>query len=272
MIRVLAEPQAILRRMGDQAANWLTRARLLTSELERAGRYVKLDAIWSEIKADLVELQHVKCAYCERILGSAGVEWSVDHFRPKGAVRYRDRLPGGVRDVGGASTVGYYLLAYDLGNLVATCLPCNTFHKSNYFPTAQPRRLNSTDPAQLVAEQPYLVNPVDHGDDDPEALIAWRGPVPTAAADGGFARDRALVTIDVLGLATREELVRERVLVLIGVWLAYRAGDQRALDRLCQPTGLHAACAREFRRLCELDPDVAKTEYELIQDLLSPPN
>lgn len=270
MIRVAVGRQAVLRRMGSAAAHWMTRARLFTSEDEQAGRHIRRDNIWSEVKADLVALQHAKCAYCERRLGSAGVEWTVDHFRPKGAVRRRDALPAGACDVGGASAVGYYRLAYELENLLAACLPCNNAHKSDFFPTAQGRRLGSADPTELAGERPYLISPASQQDTDPEQAIGWRGPVPTPAGDG-FTRQRALVTIDVLGLASREELIRERVLVLIGVWLAHSCGDSEVLDLLCDPTNQHAGCARRFRRLCQEQPAAAQAEYALLRRLVQAP-
>jgi hypothetical protein len=272
VIRVLAGRQAILRRLGTMANSWAGRAHHMTEENRRAGRHVRNTNIWSELKDGLVELQQQKCAYCERRLGSAGIEWAVDHFRPKGRISARKSLLANATDVGGDSDVGYYLLAYDADNYVVACLTCSA-RKANGFPTGRDRRPHTADPAELAQENAYLINPADRLDLDPEHAIAWRGPIPTPGQVAGFDRLRALVTIDVLGLA-REDLVRDRILVILGVLLAHQgtaAGpDVAMLDALCGPASQHAGCARYFRRLCETDLQAAHAELANLRAILLP--
>ena len=113
MIRISAGRDAILRGLGDDAGSWLGQARALTNENQLARRHQKREFLWSRTKTVLAALQGHLCAYCGRRLGDAGQDWTVDHFRPKGAVAACDILPAGAVDVGGRSATGYYLLAYE---------------------------------------------------------------------------------------------------------------------------------------------------------------
>jgi uncharacterized protein (TIGR02646 family) len=265
MIRLAIANRDLRERIEAVAADWFTRARLLTGRNADAREHVAASPIWSEVRAVLARLQRGKCAYCERKLGSSGDEVTIDHFRPKGGIT---AWHGRATDVGGASRTGYYLLAYDPHNYVAACWRCNNKWKGSRFPTAQPRRLDTAEAHVLAEELPYLVSPADPEDIDPEQLIGWDGPVPVPADPAE--RDRALVTIDVLGLA-HEDLVKERQLVLRSVWLAHRNAHgenpevfaKAMLDDLCSPASAHSSCARRFRALCDEDPAAALRHVEV---------
>jgi uncharacterized protein (TIGR02646 family) len=69
-----------------------------------------------QVRAALEALFHDKCAYCETE-ASAGFDWNVEHFRPKGKVAERDGHPG------------YYWLAYEWTNLYPACSHCNQRRK-----------------------------------------------------------------------------------------------------------------------------------------------
>ncbi|GLY44498.1 hypothetical protein Amsp01_105210 [Amycolatopsis sp. NBRC 101858] len=238
---------------------------MLTGQNERAGAHVTATPIWSEVRAVLARLQRGKCAYCERKLGSSGDEVTIDHFRPKGKIA---AWKGRAADVGGASRTGYFLLAYDPRNYLAACRRCNNKWKGSRFPTARSRRLDTAEADLLAEELPYLVSPADPEDIDPERLIGWDGPMPIPADPAG--RDRALVTIDVLGLA-HEDLVKERQLVLRNVWLAHQNAQgekpdvlaKAMLDDWCSPASAHSACARRFRELCDENPAAARRHVEV---------
>ncbi|MFL6232671.1 MAG: retron system putative HNH endonuclease [Thermoanaerobaculia bacterium] len=69
-----------------------------------------------QVRAALEALFHDKCAYCETE-SSAGFDWNVEHFRPKGQVAERADHPG------------YYWLAYEWSNLYPSCSHCNQRRK-----------------------------------------------------------------------------------------------------------------------------------------------
>jgi hypothetical protein len=263
VIRIESDPESLRAAVLAVAPTWLIRAAALTHDNEVAGRHVGTQNIWSQIKPVFIDLQNRKCAYCERYLGKFGVEWDVEHYRPKGRV---DDWPPPAVGVAAVEDEGYYLLAYDLGNYLAACKTCNSRFKRNFFPIANGRRTRTKNPRLLRTEQPLLVHPLDDADTDPEDLIEFYGPVPRPAASSGLLRRRALATIDILQLA-REDLVVQRCAVIIGVWLAHSlvtANDAQspeahaALERACQSTSEHASCARSFRRLCDLDEPTAR--------------
>ncbi|MFB1298611.1 hypothetical protein ACAG24_024175 [Mycobacterium sp. pW049] len=260
------------------AANesWVQRAAELTQANRDAACHLESGNIWSKIKPVFVELQQKKCGYCERVLGSGAIEWDVEHFRPKKKV---DAWADGesIRDIGGSDATGYYLLAYEPENYLASCKRCNSTFKSNYFPTAAPRMTSATEAADLRQEKAYLLDPADPEGLDPELAIRWKGIFPKCGQQDGFPGDQARTTIAILGLATRDDLLRERARTLFGVWLAFKAlrnGDQTAhadLDLLCSSHFPHASCARAFRQLCEDDFEAAADEYhQRVEPFLSP--
>ncbi len=117
-----------------EVPGWLKRAKRRTSKLQKLKRYDEKTAIWSEVKAVFAQLQHDKCAYCERKLRGASddgkVEQDVEHFRPKSEV-----TTWSPKDTSGQSDrqetgVGYFLLAYAPQNYLISCKTCNSTLKA----------------------------------------------------------------------------------------------------------------------------------------------
>jgi hypothetical protein len=251
--------------VARRAKNWGFRASIRTNRLRLAGRYDERSGIWGEVKPVYLALQHGKCAYCERQV--AGVhECDVEHFRPKGAV---ERWPpaGGPAypfATGAGWADGYYLLAYDICNYLVACKTCNTRWKGTYFPIAGRRGPQVDDCRALGHERPYLIYPLGELDADPEALITFVGPLPVPRARSGRAANRARVTIDLLGLGVREELVRERSRLIHALWIALtslagtpppllRAEAERAVRFLTTPVSPHCSCCRAYVALFRAD-------------------
>jgi hypothetical protein len=186
---------------------WLTRARTLTTELKKKPRK-KIASQWSDIKNVYTRRQNGKCAFCERLLGKhelSSVEFDVEHFRPKNAVRLwptaeliRDlHLPADFpRPLGNGK--GYRFLAYHHLNYASSCKTCNSRLKGSYFPVAGKHRFTGTDPRKLQEqERPYLIYPLGDFDEDPETLLGFEGyfAIPKAPSTQRFEHDRARVTI-----------------------------------------------------------------------------
>ena len=122
-------------RIDQLSPTWRDRALVRTDVYRNAGRYVsthngkKLGNFWSDIKRLFMELQHFKCAFCERRLEMddlvGELEYDVEHFRPKnGATRWptRTSADGGPDfgfDVGDPLKPAYWLLAYHFLNYSA---------------------------------------------------------------------------------------------------------------------------------------------------------
>jgi hypothetical protein len=263
VIRVPLSYDDLWQEIDGRRPSWRAKAGRLALANETAQRHVGEENIWSEIKPIFVRRQRAKCAYCERRLGSAAIEWDVEHFRPKGGVDAWASPTGVIRRSGKADSAGYYLLAFDPRNYLVACSACNTSHKRNFFPVRRRRTLSSRDPVALRNEDAYLLNPLDQDDEDPEELIHFYGVTPRPASRQRGLRARATVTIEVLGLM-REDLESDRAEVIMHLWNAIllrdthaSAGDpireqaERSLRALSGEGSPHANCARSFLRLCE---------------------
>jgi hypothetical protein len=249
------DPAELARRVEAAVPTWPERARTKTDANRAAGRHVSTDNIWSDIKAVFIAHQRRKCAYCERQLGDDGIEWDVEHYRPKGLIKVWRSPSGAARDKGGADSTGYFLLAFDIGNYMVSCKPCNSRNKAAYFPTAAKRALTTTAVAQLRTERPYLLNPLDVTETPPDTLIGFRGITPRSIADTTEGAQRAVISIELLGL-TRSDLDFERAKTLMGVYNALlleesetpavREQSRRTIRALTGPGSPFTNCARSF--------------------------
>ena len=278
-------------RITDKSPTWLQRAAERTERFRALGRYQENSSIWSQVKSVYMELQgECKCAYCERKLEAASyglIEQDVEHFRPKSSVRAWD-MPHSLKDQGIDATPapdedrGYFMLAYHPFNYAASCKPCNSRLKGDFFPIAGVYDLTGDDPNDLHQEKPYLIYPIGQVDEAPEKLIRFHGVSPYAIADSGYRRARALVTIEFFGLddlEKRKNLVRERAVIIVAVYpqlekLANGAtGMENAaakdlVEAFTAPSAPHANCARSFQCLFESDPVEAKAVFERAVELV----
>ena len=119
-------------------------AELLEQKIVKASCYKKANPKLNELYLD-------KCAYCE--LKYLATSWTdIEHYRPKSK---------------------YYWLAYEWSNLLPTCPKCNRL-KNDEFPLInEDKRVSShseingkldkskckINSAELLAEQPYILNP-----------------------------------------------------------------------------------------------------------------
>lgn len=264
-------------RADDQAKGrrtpWLTKARTLTRELQRHPRQ-EIRSEWSEIKSIYTRRQHGKCAFCERLLGEhelSAVEFDVEHFRPKNAVkawppaslREELKLPTDFPQSRGSGS-GYRLLAYHPLNYASSCKTCNSRLKANYFPIAGRHVFAATSPQEAAAvEKPYLVYPLGDFDSDPESLIAFEGilAVPAAPSTRRYEHDRGRVIIAFFRLnEERTDLLLLRAKQLdnvfskIELWTAVRSPARRVaiwadVTRLADESNDHASCVRHLLKL-----------------------
>ena len=281
MIRYPVTQKQLEAAVDAHSPTWRERARERTLAFRQAGGYSEPPApIWSEIKPVFMRLQHDKCAYCERQLGSVErgqIEHDIEHFRPKNGVRAWPSTPEQQTRLGydfaavDAFEEGYYLLAYHLLNYAVACKICNTVLKSNYFPVAASHISGQGEPRNLAAEQALLIYPLGDLDQNPEDLIYFDGPVPLPRSSeaASYAYQRARVTIDFFELATREELVRERLRIMGSLWLALRgeaqAGSEAAqaefagyVKLYCDPAHPHCNFARSYKRLFDTNREKAQ--------------
>jgi hypothetical protein len=291
MIRYPITPAKLRARIEAHSPEWLIKAAERTDGFEEAGRFTETDgtSMWGDVKEVYMQLQHDKCAYCERQLSDKGVgkaEFDVEHYRPKNGVKVwpsntmkKKRGLSYDFETGDAYPAGYYLLAYEPLNYAVACKPCNSALKSNYFPIAGPRAAASRSLADYKAEKPFLPYPIGSVDADPETLLEFQGIVPKPVARTGFKSQRARVTIDFLRLADREDLRRERAEVISHMYMARRVVDggtdatdkQMARDtfvRLQEPTSRHSSCAKAFAKLLDTNQAYAKALFDEIHAFL----
>jgi uncharacterized protein (TIGR02646 family) len=146
----------------------------------------------SSVKAALKDAQRGKCCFCERRIGD---DSDVEHFRPKGGWKQQagDRT----------SEIGYFWLAYDWANLLLCCGDCNSRHKGNLFPLADPTERADPTTRDISTEDPLFINPSER---DPADYIGFREEY-ACAIDGNL---YGATTIDALGLNARENIVADR--------------------------------------------------------------
>lgn len=271
MLHMPFEAEGLLAKIREISPSWLERARK-QSELNRTARkFVSMAPLWSEIKQIFVVHQRHKCAYCERRLGTSGIEWDVEHFRPKGKVTAWSSPD---LTTGGADPNGYFGLAFEPRNYLVACKPCNSIHKRNFFPVASQRRMEAADVDEARSEQPYLLNPLDPDEQPPEQLIDFHGVNPRLASTEPTGRNRAQLTIEVIGL-DRSDLDFERAQTIMNLWNALRLGESgranaaQAVTAMTGPGAAHANCARCFQRLFSGDRVAADSIGELATDFVS---
>jgi len=281
VIRYPVNLRELRARIEAKSPGWLAEAERRTEEFRRAGTYNEKDPIWGRIKSVYMDLQHDKCAYCERKLATTdfggSIEQDMDHYRSKAGVRQwptpeiaRERNISYGFATGDPFPEGYHLVAYHSLNYVVVCKKCNSPLKSNFFPIASVR-VQGDDPASLQVERPFLPYPLGDLDEDPEKILTFEGVSPVPRLKRGPRRRRAVVTIDFFELDNREELWRERVTVIDHVYMALelmQAGDlrqrkhaRRSLAWLVSPDAAHTNCARAFRSLYRRDRQRADEIY-----------
>ena len=291
MIRIKLTTAELHAAIDTQARNWRANAAATREHNRTAGKYDKATPSWSAIKAVYMALQHGKCAYCERLLAPsdpaarlqperqpwryAAHEFDVEHFRPKNAVaawppeslvEARGLDYGDLAISEGTQSVGYYLLSHEPLNYLASCKPCNSGLKSNYFPIAGEHDTELEDPDDWPSEDPYLIHPLGTLDDDPASLIEFIGvtPRPVVKRKGLHDYWRARITIDFFDL-THEALALERAHCIVTLYLALRLMTRfgpaeiefevaRGVVAACtKETAPHSSCAGAFEKLYAAD-------------------
>lgn len=197
----------------------------------------------ADVKEQLLEEQHGKCAYCECMLtGDLG---HIEHFRPK-----RGFTTSAHRKL---QKPGYYWLAYEWKNILLSCSKCNTVYKKNRF-ELRDEKGRDIEHEDTSREEPLLINPME---ENPEDFIEFRGYTAFPRVVGGRPSDKGVYTIETLKLNARRELVarrRER-------WM-----EHARLERI----------ARIAERELGKDPEnknmrvIRRTTRKILEDMASP--
>jgi hypothetical protein len=286
MIRYDATLESLSGAFRTISASWFDRAQAILDSLPARLASRDFPSLWSDIKDIYITLQHSKCAFCEKPL-EGRIEQDVEHFRPKAEVEPwimpADLVPefkkAGVTIVqpsDGSSEPGYRFLAYHPLNYAATCTPCNTVLKRNYFPVAKKRISDARSPPSVDAESPLLIYPIGRIDRNPESLITFvEGVVPQPAKKSGLGRVRAMVTIAIFHLddpVERKIFFEGRARALEDLYFNLRATEEdpdphivavakKNVERMMRPEEPFANCLRCFKRLFDRSPAEARQVY-----------
>ena len=283
---IAADDVAKKRKVG-----WIAGARKATAALRQSPKS-KIVSRWSEIKSVYTKRQFGKCAFCERLLGNhelSAVEFDVEHFRPKNAVKPWPS-PEIMAELGldpnfprsTAKGPGYRYLAYHPLNYASSCKTCNSRLKGNFFPIAGKPSYQGTDPVALAkSERPYLVYPLGNFDEDPEELIAFEGyrATPAAPQKDKFRHARGQVLIAFFRLnEERDDLLLLRAKQLDNLYtklelLQVTKGPKRKdilkdIKRLAALQNDHAGCVRHLlKRYGDPERPAPITRKLAIEDL-----
>ena len=235
----------------------------------------------ADVRDALKAMFHNKCAYCEsQVAGSSQTD--VEHYRPKAKISDKKDHPG------------YWWLAMDWSNLVLSCMHCNqtrkqlllspdmteaqilkavtdnkptTVGKLDKFPTEDDIWI--TDPAQLAAERPLLLDPTVS---NPEPLLAWGSRQNFALISARNGDRRAEATIRILGL-NRRHLCEERMTKLATLTIIMQ-DIRTALAELAaaatdpEAEAIKRAILRNLRQLAE-QGHASKPHAALARDFLA---
>ncbi len=205
---------------------------------EEAGKHNADKKVYAhdQVKAALEELFHDKCAYCETDV-TAGFDWDVEHFRPKGKVAKRPDHPG------------YYWLTYTWANLYPSCQHCNqnrkdkpswddpspggTAGKLDQFPLEDESTRVMAPDVDLKGEKRLLIDPCE---DQPENHLRFAvdGVVVAVAGDR-----KGEASIKVFHLNRRRLRKRRMKAIAAAIF------DLKAIRKL--EAGGDPDAAREFR-------------------------
>ncbi len=159
--------------VNDEWNNWTLRCQSATAELTRRrdlGQSPEIDeSLYKEFKDSLYMAPdgpfRGKCAYCEDTI-AGDQPGDIEHYRPKKEVRdIRNRIIMRLENDVQTPHPGYYWLAYDWKNLLASCNSCNRRRlptsqqqgKGNRFPVDGDYAWK---PGDEVDEKPLLLNPL----------------------------------------------------------------------------------------------------------------
>jgi len=281
MVRYPITTAELKRRIQNEQGTetWLEKAKVRTERFRAAKKYDESQSIWSDVKGVYMQLQHNKCAYCERQLEDqmyGKIEHDLEHYRPKNSVKsWVSGNPNSTIDypTGDAWAEGYYLLAYHIENYATACKTCNTPLKSNYFPIAGPRGPQGDNPRTLRTEKPLLIYPIGQIDTDPQELITFDGilPKPTSQRTTSYKYRRAEVTIDFFALDRRAILRQQRARSIVALGMALSLLDEdsnnedgkTAVAIFTSPKSPHCNCAQAFLALYQDDTHKAQQILEL---------
>jgi 5-methylcytosine-specific restriction endonuclease McrA len=283
VIRYEISLQELEARVDQCKPRWRKSKAKFTRKFIQMGQFTGKSDSWGNIRPVFYDLQHGKCAYCERKLPGithGGSEQAIDHHRPAKRI---DEWPTQKPTVV-INPTGYYWLAYDLANYVAACGSCNTGLKRNGFPIAGTRGAVAMDiPTLNALEKPLLIFPLGDTDENPEDMIKFEGITPMPKLLEADRRERALVTIQFFGLAdpNRSELFRERFEVIEKIWIcwkaisssrdqAIRAEMEAIMQSVCSPQSAHSSCAGYFVALCYNNNKKAREVFEEAKAFFEP--
>lgn len=157
-----------------------------------------------DVKTTLSVAQHGKCAFCEAKITHVSYG-HIEHYRPKAGCKQskKDKL----------HKPGYFWLAYTWENLLFSCELCNSRHKGNLFPLANPKSRVKSASGNLTDEQPLFIDPASQ---NPSDFIRFRKHVPFAVNGNLYGKQ----TIHSLGL--KRDALNEhrsaRLLMIARLW------------------------------------------------------
>lgn len=177
------------------------------------------DTLYKAYKDYLLAAFADKCAYCESVI-SASQPGDVEHYRPKNRVTDDSLTPlkANYDGWGEIDHPGYFWLAYEWENLLPSCAECNRYRsppsghaygKADRFPIKGKR---AHFPGDEAREKALLLDPTTE-EPNKHFLFFEDGKMRALTSEGE-------ATIKLLGLNTRELLVRMRRKQYLAAWTA----------------------------------------------------
>ncbi len=143
----------------------------------------KNSGVWSELKDWLLKLSHGKCWFSEA--KDCFSHWDVEHYRPKKVAK----------DANGTEHAGYWWLTFDWQNL-RICGNAGNRKKGTYFPLREGCKRADSPGADLRAEDPQLLDPVDEEDPLLLSFDVEGHAVPAANVHDEWERARVMFSVE----------------------------------------------------------------------------
>jgi len=243
--------KAVLKEIKKEEKDWFKKAKYLIDQVEKTDpknrakiiNKTSSQKLWKELKPYFEKASNKKCWYCESRQSRS--DKSVDHFRPKGAVR-DDTL----------GHAGYWWLAFEPDNYRYSCTFCNSRRKSeeteggkwDFFPLEDDSKRLKEGSKNYSGEGALLIDPCNSNEP------GWLWFNESGAVTSKYPKDekpgryrRVMKSIELYHL-DHPDLIEERLIIAERMSDLIDEGEE--LEKACD-ADINTGAAGELKKIKE---------------------